>query len=92
MSNADMGNLGADELIPSPQEGSADVDMGCYEMALVSLAYVKLKRGDRASAREITSIVLRLGECKADGSSATHSSQTQIMARLYHRDAMIFGA
>ena len=91
ISNADAENPSADGLIPSPREGSAVVDMDCYEMALVSLAYVKLQQGDRASTREITSIVLRLGASKADGSGTTEFSQTQIMAQLYHRDAMILG-
>jgi hypothetical protein len=50
-------------------------------------AYVKLQQGDCASTREITSTVLRLG--KADGSGTNQLSQTQIMAQLYHRDAMI---
>ena len=45
ISNADAENPSADGLIPSPREGSADVDMDCYEMALVSLAYVKLHEG-----------------------------------------------
>jgi len=89
ISNADAENPSADGLIPSPREGSADVDMDCYEMALVSLAYVKLSQGDRASTREITSTVLRLGASKADGSGTNQLSQTQIMAQLYHRDAMI---
>ena len=45
ISNADAENPSAEGLIPSPREGSADVDMDCYEMALVSLAYVKLHQG-----------------------------------------------
>ena len=89
ISNADAENPSAEGLIPSPREGSADVDMDCYEMALVSLAYVKLQQGDRASTREITSTVLRLGASKADGSGTNQLSQTQIMAQLYHRHAMI---
>ena len=90
-SNADEENLGADEFIPSPQEGSADVDMDCYEKALVSLAYIKLQQGDRASTREITSIVFRLGSDKADDTGTVQFSQTQTMAQLYYRNATILG-
>lgn len=89
--NADVENLGADESIPTPQEGSADVDMDCYEKALVSLAYVKLQQGDRASTREITSIVFRLGSDKADDSGTVQFSQTHVMAQVYYRNATILG-
>ena len=39
ISNADAENPSAEGLIPSPREGSADVDMDCYEMALASLVH-----------------------------------------------------
>ncbi|KAL3809530.1 hypothetical protein ACHAXA_001261, partial [Cyclostephanos tholiformis] len=88
--HADADDPSLDEFIPtSPQEGSANVDMDCYEMALVSLAYVKLQQGDHDSTQEITSIVFRLGRDKADDSGKTQSSHTHILAQVYHRDAMI---
>jgi hypothetical protein len=90
--NADAEDPCADENFPSPREGSADVDMDCYEMALVSLAYVKLQQGDHASTQEITSIVFRLSSDKeAENSGMTQFSQTHIMAQVYYRDAMILG-
>lgn len=46
------------ESIPSPKEAAAGDDVGCFEMALVSLAYVKLQLGDSAGAVEITKNVV----------------------------------
>lgn len=90
--NAEGEDPCADESIPLRREGSADVDMDCYEMALVSLAYVKLQQGDHNSTQEITSIVFRLSSDKeADESGTTQFSQTHIMAQVYYRDAMILG-
>mmetsp|Transcript_33514 Transcript_33514/g.81008 ORF Transcript_33514/g.81008 Transcript_33514/m.81008 type:complete len:915 (-) Transcript_33514:117-2861(-) len=42
------------ESIPSPKEAAAGDDVDCFEMALVSLAYVKVQLGDSAGALQIT--------------------------------------
>lgn len=46
-----------DNAIPTPKKGSVNVDVECYEMALVSLAYVKLQLNDHAEARKICKLV-----------------------------------
>ena len=42
------------ESIPSPKEAAAGDNVDCFEMALVSLAYVKVQLGDSAGALQIT--------------------------------------
>ena len=87
--NANAEDSCVDESIPSPREGSADIDMDCYELSLVSLAYVKLQQGDHASTQEITSIVFRLSSDKEpDESGVTQFSQTHIMAQVYYNLAI----
>lgn len=78
-------------VIPSPKEGGANVDMDCFEMALVSLAYVKLQLNDSAGTLEITQRILTPGS--KDGSKESSYANTasslrmREMAEIYSREA-----
>mmetsp|Transcript_2998 Transcript_2998/g.6531 ORF Transcript_2998/g.6531 Transcript_2998/m.6531 type:complete len:287 (-) Transcript_2998:110-970(-) len=87
-------NINESPMIPSPPKNiDANADMDCYEMALVSLAYVKLQLKDFAGALEITKCVLLRRGSDVDGedSGTTSSSSLQMreMAKVYYREAAI---
>ena len=65
--------------IPTPKEKSATTDMDCYNMALVSLAYVKLQLNDASGALEITK-----GLTSSEG---IQDSNITSMAEIYTREA-----
>lgn len=67
--------------IPTPKEKSANIDMDCYNMALISLAYVKLQLNDASGALEI-SMGLKSAAGKQD-------SNIKSMAEIYSREAMV---
>lgn len=67
--------------IPTPKEKSANIDMDCYNLALVSLAYVKLQLNDASGALEITR-----GLTSSEGNQ---DSNITSMAEIYTREAMV---
>ena len=70
-----------DFIIPTPKENTASTDMDCYNMALVSLAYVKLQLNDASGALEITK-----GLTSSEG---IQDSNITSMAEIYSREAMV---
>jgi hypothetical protein len=76
----DLTMISTNDIPPLPKEGAVDADTACYEMARVSLAYVKLQMGDHAGALEMTSKF-------ADPSTST-SPHLRGLAEIYHREAM----
>ena len=71
--------------IPTPKEKSANltsnIDLDCYNMALISLAYVKLQLNDASGALEIA-----MGLKSAAGNQ---DSNIKSMAEIYSREAMV---
>lgn len=66
--------------IPTPKEKS-NIDLDCYNMALISLAYVKLQLNDASGALEIA-----MGLKSAAGNQ---DSNIKSMAEIYSREAMV---
>lgn len=90
--DADVGTSDENhKVIPSPKEGSADVDMDCYETALVSLAYVKLQLKDHDGALELCKVALgptsASGGGDDKGSCSFKSLRLREMAESYCREA-----
>lgn len=67
--------------IPTPKEKSANIDLDCYNMALISLAYVKLQLNDASGALEIA-----MGLKSAAGNQ---DSNIKSMAEIYSCEAMV---
>jgi hypothetical protein len=77
-------------IIPTPKEGSTDVDMDCFEMALVSLAYTKLQLGDHDEALHIARKALSLGPDGTVDPSTSNSPHLRGLAEIYHHQAKLF--
>ncbi|KAL7543045.1 hypothetical protein ACHAXR_012354 [Thalassiosira sp. AJA248-18] len=76
--------------IPSPKEGSMNVDMDCFETALVSLAYVKLQLKDPVGALEVCQHALRRDLNNVDKSNPSAMSlRLMELAETYSREATI---
>lgn len=71
-----------EDVIPTPKEGSAYLDMVCFEAALVSLAYVKLQLKDSSGVNEICELALH-SSSRNEGETTPMSLQLKKLAEIY---------
>jgi len=77
------------EVFPSLEIGSNHADASCFEMALVSLAYVKLQLKDNMGSLALCKLSLCANSENDDNgnSYSTKSLRLSEMAEMYSREA-----